>query len=142
MRAALIFLLFFCSGVVLAALYVFLQAFFRSKTATVLFDSFFSVGAIASFVWAFVFLSDGVFRAYVIVAPIAGVVISVFLFKPTLDKWSSALYNALTRKTSEGDDDGKVVLQKVVGNFDGGGDIAGGNSVVRSADVPDAKGNA
>ena len=141
MRAALIFLLFFCSGVALAALYVFLQAFFRSKTATVLFDSFFSVGAIASFVWTFVFLSDGVFRAYVIVAPIAGVVISVFLFKPTLDKWSSALYNALTRKTLEGDD-GKVVLQKVVGNFDGGGDTASGNSVVRSADVPDAKSNA
>lgn len=141
MMALGIFAIFFSAGVVLAAVYLLLHPLFRGKLATFLCDLFFCAFSLSSVAVLFVFASDGTFRLYTIAALALGVAVSAILFKPTLDKLSSSLYTLLTTRLAEAND-GKVVLQKMVGNIDGGCNPVDSNFAACSADATDAVRNA
>ena len=141
MRTLGIFAIFFSAGVILSVVCMFFQPLFRRKLATFLFDLFFCAFGLSSVAVLFVFASDGSFRLYTIAALALGIAVSAILFKSTLDKLSSSLYTLLTTRLAEAND-GKVVLQKMVGNIDGVCNSVDCNTVARSADGTDATRNA
>ncbi len=98
MADLLVALAFVALGVLCSAVYIVALGFAKSKVAVVVLDVVSALLLVAT-VWATnLFVNNGQFRLFVVVAFAIGVQLNVTISKRTLDKLSKALYNLFTNK--------------------------------------------
>ena len=134
-----VFGLFWAVGAIVGACYTLGCLLTRNRTAAIVFDLLFGLAAAAAVFWANLRFNNGEARLFVFVALGSGGTIAYLICHKPLDKLAQVVYNRLTSANRRQDND-PTVPQKVNIDTDRRGDIAGGGTVMHTADHPVAKG--